>query len=214
MDAGILPVKSPTRAKQRLAPDFSPSERHNIALALFEDALDLCESSGFLDWWVVSDDADVLQVAADRGLDTVRDRGAGLNAAIEMAVSVVLEAGATSVTTIPSDVPLAWRGDLMDLIDTGATSDVVVVPSQRDGGTNALYLSPPDLMEPRFGDGSLSRHMALAEEKALRCALLPLPRLALDIDTVDDVREFLSRPQPSPGRTAQVLSEIRIAAAD
>jgi 2-phospho-L-lactate/phosphoenolpyruvate guanylyltransferase len=214
MDAGILPVKHPARAKQRLAPSFSPAERHRVAHALFEDALDLCESTDFLTWWVVSDDPDVLEAAGRRGFRTVEDPGEGLNTAVRVAVSVALDAGANSVTTVPSDVPLAWRGDLVDLIDTGATSDVVVVPSQRDGGTNALYLSPPDLMEPRFGEGSLARHIALAEENAYRCALLSLPRLALDIDTIDDVREFLSRPQPSPRRTMKVLSELEIPAVD
>jgi 2-phospho-L-lactate guanylyltransferase (CobY/MobA/RfbA family) len=109
---------------------------------------------------------------------------------------------------VPCDVPLAFKGDLVDLLDTGATSDVVVVPSERDGGTNGLYLNPPDLFAPRFGEGSLRRHIEIAEQKAVRCALLSLPRLALDIDTIEDVREFLAKPAHAASRTRDVLGGL------
>ncbi|MDQ3646452.1 MAG: hypothetical protein M3345_05885, partial [Actinomycetota bacterium] len=94
---------------------------------------------------------------------------------------------------------------LEDLLDTGATSDVVLVPSTRDGGTNALYLSPPDVITPRFGPASLQAHLALAERLKLRCALLDLPRMALDLDTIEDAGELLERPDHGNSRTVAVL---------
>jgi 2-phospho-L-lactate guanylyltransferase len=210
MDAGILPVKRLDQAKQRLSPDFTEPDRQRIARALLDDAFALCESVGFLTWFVASDDDDVLAAAANRGFEAVRDRGEGLNAAVGLAIDVARAAGAGSVTTIPCDVPLAYEGDLVDLLDTGATSDVVVVPSERDGGTNGLYVSPPDLLAPRFGEGSLRRHIDLAEQRSLRCALLSLPRLSLDIDTVQDVRDFLAKPAHAPSRTRDVLLEMEV----
>lgn len=214
MDAGILPVKSLDRAKQRLAGHFGPDERRRIAEAMFEDALDLCESAEFLTWWVVSDGMDVLERAAARGFSGVSDAGTGLNEAVLEGIAAAEAAGAGSVTVIPCDTPLAFRGDLLDLLDTGATSDVVVVPSEKDGGTNGLYLSPPGLLAPNFGEGSLRRHLALAESAGYRCALLSLPRLALDIDTVEDVRDFLARPRHAPNHTSAVLEELQEKAAD
>ena len=214
MDAGILPVKRLDQAKQRLSPDFSAQDRRRIARALLEDALALCHSVTFLTWFVVSDDEGVLSAAADRGFETVPDRGDGLNAAVGLAIEVARAAGAGSVTTIPCDVPLAFEGDLVDLLDTGATSEVVVVPSERDGGTNGLYISPPDLLAPRFGEGSLRRHIELAEQRTLRCALLSLPRLSLDIDTIEDVREFLAKPAHAPSHTRDVLQEMNLPSKD
>ena len=206
MDAGILPVKSLERAKQRLSTHFDASERRRIAAALLEDALALCETVDFLRWWVVTDGAEVVEIAGERGFRTVSDPGRGLNAALDAAIAVAVDAGAASVTVIPCDAPLAFRGDL---VDTGATSEIVLVPSERDGGTNGLYLSPPDLLQPRFGEGSLRRHLDVAERHGYRCALLSLPRLALDIDTIDDVRDYLGRPKHGPSRTAAVLEELR-----
>lgn len=212
MDAGLLPIKRLDRAKTRLGPVFSEAERRAIATALMDDAFELCASVDFLRWWVVSDDTTVLQHAAGRGFATIHDGGSGVNEAVKQGVKEVLAEGATSVTVIPSDVPLAWKGDLRDLLDTGATSDVVVVPSQSDGGTNGLYLSPPDIVEPHFGPSSLKRHIASAGERKLRCSILPLARLALDIDRIEDVDAYLGRSRHAANRTSDVLERLRSSA--
>ncbi len=209
MDAGLLPVKRLNEAKGRLAPHLDAAERRRLAEALLQDALSLCESVEFLHWWVVSDDPYVLQEAEARGLTAFEDPGEGLNAALSAALAAVAGAGAESATVIPADAPLAFRGDLLDLLDTGATSEIVLVPSERDGGTNALYMSPPTLLQPNFGEGSLRLHLAQAERGARRCALLSLPRLALDIDTIEDVRDFLARPKQAPTKTSLVLEDLQ-----
>ena len=208
MDAGILPVKRIDQAKGRLSTHFDDGQRARIAGALVADALELCSSVEFLRWWVVSDDEEVLSTAASLGLGTVEDPGEGLNPAVEAAIAVALKEGAESVTVIPSDVPLAFSGDLVDLLDTGATSDIVLVPSERDGGTNGLFMRPPDLLQPNFGPGSLQNHLQTAEQASLRCALLSLPRLSLDIDTVEDVRAYLAKPKHTETNTSRVLDEL------
>ncbi len=209
MDAGLLPVKRFSRAKRRLGAELEPDERALVARALWEDALDLCAGADFLTWWVVSDDPELGAEASDRGFAAVRDRGEGLNAALRDGIEAVNAAGAESVTVLPCDVPLTREDDLRDLLDTGATSDVVVVPSGRDGGTNGLYLAPPDLIPPQFGPASLQAHLTLARGRQCRWSVLPLPRLTLDIDTPADVRALLARPPEEDGRTAKVLRGLR-----
>lgn len=208
MDAGLLPVKRLDRAKQRLVPHVTEAERAEIARALLDDALALCESATMFEWWVVSDDPAVRALAAGQGFQIAEDPGRGLNAALTSGIEAVMAAGARSVTIIPADIPLAWSGDLQDLHDTGATSDVVVVPS-RDGGTNALYLSPGDVLRPRFGEFSFKAHLAEAERLGKRCSMLALPRLELDIDTIEDIDAYLARPKPVETRSSVVLTGIR-----
>ena len=202
-------MKPLAEAKTRLGAVFDEPARAAVARALLDDALALCVSAPFLTWWVISRDPEVLSQARDRGLRTIEEQGAGLNDAVTQAVAVVRGAGASSVTVIPVDVPLAWAGDLQDLLDTGATSDTVVVPAARGGGTNALYLAPPDLMPPRFGPSSLKAYLSAAEAGGHRCTILALPRLALDIDTVADVDTYLARPKPASGATQRLLERLR-----
>ena len=209
MDAALVPVKALARAKSRLAGHFAPNERLAVARALLEDTFTLAESASFLSWWIVSPDPVVEELARSRGVATAPDPGRGLNPALDAGIATLVAEGATSVSIIPCDVPLAWSGDLHDLLDTGATSDVVVVPSGTDGGTNALYLSPPDVLAPHFGEGSLKAHLEEAEARRARCSILALDRLALDIDTIEDVDAFLARPNRFPSKTGEVLERLR-----
>ncbi len=210
MDAGILPVKRLADAKQRLGEHFSDEARIQIARALLEDALKLCRSSsGFLTWWVVSDDPTVLDRGAAYGCFGIKDESETLNGAIAYATRKIEAEGATSVTIIPCDTPLAYEGDLRDLVDTGEQSDMVLVPSERDGGTNAIYMRPPTLMDPHFGPQSLNAHMSLAGRMGMRCSMLVLPRLGLDIDTIEDVDNFLKRDTLETSATSRVLKSLR-----
>lgn len=208
MDAGLLAVKRLDTAKSRLWPRFGDDERLLIANALFEDALALCASTTHLKWWVVSDDQEVIERALHAGLETMRDEGTGLNDAVLTAARALSALGASSVTVLPSDIPLATSEDLLDISDTGEVSDVVVVPSEGDGGTNALYLGPPEVIAPRFGAGSLVQHVRAAEVARLRCSVLPLERLELDLDTPEDIDRFLETDPGSGSQTAALLRRL------
>jgi 2-phospho-L-lactate guanylyltransferase len=207
MDAGLVPIKSLSRAKERLSSRYDQAQRTRIARALLQDVLALTDSFPDLEWWFVTDDVDVVREVESHGR-VVRQESGGLNEGLKLAIEQIARAGALSVTVIPADAPLAWKGDLQDLLDTGATSDVVLVPSHRDGGTNGLYLSPPDLIIPRFGPGSLSAHLAQAEGVGVRCSLLELPRLGLDIDDEADVDHFLDQPRADQTNAGRVLAEL------
>jgi 2-phospho-L-lactate guanylyltransferase len=205
MDAGILPVKALVRAKRRLSASFGDDERVAIADVLLESAFDVLQGSDFLRWWVVTDDDAVDERASERGFEVVRDRGAGLNDALKIAIAHVSEAGAKSVTVLPADVPLTVPEDLLDVVDTGATSEVVVVPARTGGGTNALYVRPPDLIEPAFGPGSLAAHVRAAEAEGARCSILRLPRMELDVDTPEDL-ELLIEVGGGPSAAALIAA--------
>ena len=215
MLAGVLPIKQLQRAKQRLSEVLSGEERISLARALANDSLALAAQIGELDWWVVSDDAEILALADSLGFTALQDAGADLNEALTAAAAALEQQGAEAMLILPTDIPLARPDDIADILDTGATSEVVVVPSLGDGGTNALYLEPPKLLEPRFGPASLETHLRAADDKGVRCALLDLPRVSLDIDTADDVRTFLDR-APQTGETIAFLEPLaeRFAQAD
>jgi 2-phospho-L-lactate guanylyltransferase len=206
VDAGLLPVKELAVAKQRLASAFSDEHRIQVSRALLQDALDLCGKTPFLHWYVITGDAEVAAEARSRDLDVVEDPGSGLNDALAAGIATAKAAGAKTITILPSDVPLATADDVRDLFDTGATSDIALVPSHSDGGTNALFLSPPDALTPRFGPASLTAHLKEGEAGGLRCSILGLERLALDVDTPEDARALVEIGGES--RTVEILRRL------
>jgi 2-phospho-L-lactate guanylyltransferase len=210
MDAGLLPVKHLARAKGRLGPALTDHDRYVIARGLFDDALELCRRVERVQWWVVSDDAGVRDAARAAGLGILEDPGGGLNTAVRLALDSPTVAQADSVVVVPADVPLATEAEMDDLLDTAATSDVVIVPSARDGGTNGLYMTPPGIIRPSFGPASLAAHMKSAEEAELRCSILELPGLGLDIDRVEDIETFLQDPAAPATATGRALAGLGV----
>ncbi|MDQ3662658.1 MAG: 2-phospho-L-lactate guanylyltransferase [Actinomycetota bacterium] len=213
MDTGILPVKSLEAAKQRIADQLGDEARRALAGALLDDALVLCAAADWIRWWVVTADPVVERRARRAGLGVIEDPGGGLNPALRAGVAYAGDRGATSITILPADVPLGTRADLLDIFDVGATSDMVVVPALRDGGTNALYMSSVGLIEPAFGPHSLQAHLAHASAARLRCSILRLPRLELDIDRADDLTDFLKSPEAAETAAGRVAAHWTVAPA-
>ena len=207
MDAGLLPVKPLTEAKRRLGPAFDARARRRIARALLEDALELCRATGGLRWSVVTADEETAALARGAGLGVFPDHHRSLNLALSEALRALSAGGARSATVVLADLPLARPEDVQDILDTGETSDVVVVPSGSDAGTSALHLRPPELLRPRFGAGSLRAHVLEAERRSLRCSILSLPRLALDIDTAADL-QALREAAGAETHTGRALQEL------
>jgi 2-phospho-L-lactate/phosphoenolpyruvate guanylyltransferase len=206
VDAGLLPVKSLGEAKHRLGTSLGERARRALADALLQDALDLCRSTSGLEWFAVTGDPEVARRARGAGIGVLPDDRHSLNGSLAAALRGLSERGVRSATVLPADVPLASSEDVLDIMDTGEVSDVVVVPSASDGGTNALHLRPPALIRPAFGPGSFRAHVQAAERLSLRCSILELVRVMLDIDTVADLETLRGREASS--HTARALDQL------
>ncbi|MCL4245962.1 MAG: hypothetical protein KJ002_12680, partial [Candidatus Dadabacteria bacterium] len=55
-----------------------------------------------------------------------------------------------------------------------------------------ILRNPPDAFPSRFGDDSFRKHKGEAADRGVRVESLENPRIALDIDHPEDLREFLS----------------------
>lgn len=204
----MVPIRSPKHAKTRLALTIGERERAALVVALIDDILTLAHSCDLARWFVVTDDLQVEKIASSAGIGVIRDAGDGLNEALSGAASYLLDAGFASMVVLPMDLPLATCEDVGRILEVGETSDVVVVPSIGDGGTNALYLSPPDSMRSQFGAKSLLAHVDAAEHKGLRVTVLPIDNLACDLDSADDVTTILRTGHGRTGATLDLLGTL------
>jgi 2-phospho-L-lactate guanylyltransferase len=187
----ILPVKSFGAAKQRLAPALGAGSRQALAQAMFSDVLSsLRRVPGLDSVVVVTADRVAESAAVGERVQVLRDtEQAGQSAAAALGVDYALGRGFDRVLLVPGDTPLLDPGEVAGLMRRGhdRALGVVIVPDRHGEGTNALLLSPPDAIEPAFGPGSCERHAALARAAGVGCSVEPVPTLALDVDTGQDL---------------------------
>ncbi|MBV9506912.1 MAG: 2-phospho-L-lactate guanylyltransferase [Acidobacteriia bacterium] len=190
----ILPVKNPNHAKQRLEGFLPAAIRSALARLMYEQTLEtLCQAPGIDRVAVVTSDHEIAAHARSLGSlvfeeATQQSHSASADAACLHAIAL----GATTVLLVPIDVPLATAEDFTELA-ASARPGVVIVPSADQTGTNALVRTPPDVIESRFGPGSLRAHLDQARSRGVPAEVLRLPGLMFDIDTPEDVEEFLAR---------------------
>ncbi len=192
--AAILPVKSLDQAKQRLRSGLAPHDRRALVEAMFADALVALGRVPEIDRIiVVSGDRVAQRIAGGYGANIVEDDERGHNAAATAGIRAVLEDGIERVLLVPGDCPMLAPNDIKALLahESGERS-VLIVPDRHGTGTNALLLTPPDVLVPSFGPDSCRRHLANASAADIPAEVVELDTLALDIDTTDDL-EALQR---------------------
>jgi 2-phospho-L-lactate guanylyltransferase len=209
--AAVLPVKSFSRAKQRLGEAIGVREREELAAAMVADVLDaLAAVHEIDDVVVVTAEPLAARAAEDAGAIVVDDpEEAGQSAAAARGVDTALVRGAGRVLLVPGDCPAIDPREVSALL--GRRGGVVIVPDRHGSGTNALLLAPPDAVAPSFGAGSLARHAARARAAGATVKVRDVPSLGLDVDTPDDLaalRVALSaRPAVAP-RTRELLERL------
>jgi 2-phospho-L-lactate/phosphoenolpyruvate guanylyltransferase len=187
----VLPVKRFSAAKQRLDGGISDGTRRALTEAMVTDVLIALRRAKLVDEvLVVSGEHAAVALAAGYDAAAVIDDpdDAGHSSAAVRGVQAAMERGATRVLLVPGDCPALDPVELDELLDRAETApDVLVVPDRHGSGTNALVLTPPDVIRPAFGPGSRERHEQLAAEAGAGCEVVGIQTLGLDVDTLDDL---------------------------
>ncbi len=211
--AAILPVKSFTRAKQRLGESVADPLRLALAEAMARDVLAaLAATEGLSTSYVVTREPRAAAAASENGALVVADESeTGQSAAAQLGVSTALRDGFERVLLVPGDCPALDPVELAELLAAHALAgpEVVVLADRHGTGTNGLLLAPPRAIEPSFGPGSCERHLDLARAAGVACRVAASSSLSLDIDTGEDLgalREVLATIEGRAPRTRAVLA--------
>lgn len=190
----ILPVKGFSEAKQRLSERLASGSRRALAQAMFSDVLAALRHVQDIDAViVVSADATAQAAAAAQRVTVVEDRAqAGQSPAAAIGIAHAIETGFDRAVLVPGDTPLLDPAELDDLLRRSAADGIAVaiVPDRHGTGTNALVLHPPLALAPSFGPGSLERHVQDAAQAGVSHRVDPVPSLAHDVDTPEDLADL------------------------
>ena len=198
----VVPLRGVESGKSRLGQALDAEEREVLVLGLLGRTLDVLAAWPLAQRvYLVTGDAVTGELArrAQPALTVLGEpRDGGLNAALRAARDAAAAAGATAVLMLPADLPLldvAALDRLLDGADAALAAGkghalVVVAPADARGGTNALLVSPPNLVEPSFGESSLAAHLLAAARADATVQLVIDPALGFDLDTPDDLERL------------------------
>lgn len=192
----VVPVKDMTLAKSRLAPQFGPTFRRQLAEAMLDDVLAALTASGVLaDVTLVTIDPTARAMALKWGAhvleDGARDGHTGAVAAA-MRHFCTTHAG---ILTVPGDIPLVTPDEVRLLVGGhGKAPAFSIVPAHDHRGSNAILMSPVTAIPLTFGNDSFLPHLATARSLGIEPRIVPLAGIGLDIDNTDDLRRLIDRP--------------------
>jgi 2-phospho-L-lactate guanylyltransferase len=210
----ILPVKRFGIAKFRLGDELSGGTRRALAESMVTDVLmALRRTKAVSEVLLVTSEPAAEAIGRGYGATVlVDDREEGQSVATLIGIAHAMEAGAPRVLLVPGDTPALDPGELAELLDRPITGRSVVIVADRHGtGTNALLLTPPDVIEPSFGPDSRARHEKAAAEAGVPCTVEEVPTLALDVDTAEDLAQLriaLANRRGGAAHTRGMLSRL------
>jgi 2-phospho-L-lactate guanylyltransferase len=213
----VLPVKELGRAKARLGETgIGPAARVALATGMLMDVMEALDRTRLVDdVVVVSSDRQVEVLARSYGNQVIPDDPAGGHSeAAQLGIEWAAEDGAFHALVLAGDTPAIDDGEIDALLRrAGDGPEVVIVPDRHGDGTNALLLTPPEVMAPSFGPGSCERHQRLAREAGAEVSVDEVESLLLDVDTAEDLEALAhglaAAPRERAMHTRNAISSMR-----
>jgi len=195
------------KSRKRLFAAFSPEQSKLLSAAMLEDVLTALKSSVVHEVVVVGTDSDVREVAEKCGATFLPIERAGLNPAVKKAIAWCIEKKADAVLILPANIPLVSFSDIDKMVALGyQESSVVLCPSLK-GGTSAVLLNPPNLVQAQFGQGSFFKLVKEAIDKDVALKFYSSRETAFDMDSEEDLGKLLEIKNNTVSK--RIFEEIR-----
>lgn len=177
----LVPIKSFTDAKRRLAHKFDPEQREMLARKMAARVLAAADPFRVS---VVCDDDDVADFAVAHGAEVIWCSEDGLNPAVATGVAHLRERDVTQVVVSHADLPFA--SSFSELV---GWDGVTLVPDRHRRGTNVAVVDTRIGFEWSYGPGSLARHRSEALRLGQPLRVTPIASLAWDVDLPADLTD-------------------------
>ena len=187
----IVPVKNFESGKSRLASLLTVEERIKLSELFLDCTLNtLTNTSVISNVVVVSSDKRAEAIAKIYNAKFLQEKkDQGVNAAVALADVYISEYAVDATIVIPQDLPLLLPEDIERICTSAQEHEkcLVICPSLRFDGSNALLRRPPLLITTNYDNDSYNVHIKKAKASNAIIKIIKTKRIMIDIDTVEDV---------------------------
>ncbi|NKC12183.1 MAG: NTP transferase domain-containing protein [Gammaproteobacteria bacterium] len=210
---GVIPLKDPGSAKQRLAGALSQEEREGLFRAMVRDVLAALHRAALVGGvLLVTNDGQFGELGIQLGMDVMTEpSNDGHTEAVNRGLHAIMARGIDTVFTMPGDIPTVSSAEIDQLLSAHCPAHgpapasiaapisadppaVTIAPAGDELGTNGIVLSPPSAIRLRFGDNSFFLHLNSARAAGIEPTVVTLPGFALDVDHPRDLKAFCATP--------------------
>lgn len=200
----LIPVKHFSTAKSRLCTGGAEVYRVELAQKLAHNAYVM--AAKYAQPTLISESPAVHAWARQNSLRVLSPPGRGLNVSLFQAISELRTLGLCEYVIVHSDV-VSVAGLERHL--KAVTSGQGAVTADRHGvGTNVLGLPSQARFWFHYGSSSFADHQKELADLGLQVEIISDARLALDLDTVDDLELVLQTASELDGALRQLLGKI------
>lgn len=211
----LVPLKTLTLAKSRLAAVLTPAERSALVAAMARDVLHaLVMHRDIESVTLLSSDPAAEALATDCGARFIAEDElgeTGLNSAVAQSVGLLADAGAESVLVAHGDVPALQAADIDAAIsvyrDTGS---LVIGTDEQRCGSNLMLFGVDAVPQFQYGASSCALHEQWAQDNDRPATVLQRPGMALDVDHPGDLQQLVGHPFLG-GHSRDLLSQSGLA---
>ena len=185
----IIPVKSFSRAKSRLALSLEKTEL--LCELMLDEVLQTISASKKIDSTIiVSRDQSAFNIGKKYHVVEIFDElESGVNNAISLADDYISDSEFNTSIIFPQDIPFFDIDDIDNLFSFyQKKNSVIIVPSRHFNGTNSLLRNPTNVMNTRYDEGTYKSHLDQAKSNNIDVSLVLIQHLMLDIDTYNDIK--------------------------
>jgi 2-phospho-L-lactate guanylyltransferase len=208
----LVPVKRFESSKSRLGAVLSINERIKLSELLLINTISvLKKSSAISNIVVVSSDERAMEIARRtdaKFLKEAKDRG--VNAAIAVADDYSSENRAHATLVIPVDLPFLTATDVNMVCRKAKSPErcLVISPSLRYDGSNALLRKPSRLLKTHYDEDSFNAHLRAATQFGIPIKVVLSQRIMKDLDSIEDIKNLMNQRVTNPP-VAYLKSKVR-----
>lgn len=186
--AAIIPVKTFSRAKTRLG--LPQDKTEELCTIMLDEVLSVLSGSEHISKTVlVSKDETAFKIG--RKYNTVEifdEHEKGVNEAVALAERYLVNNGTDTSVVFPQDIPMIMPQDVTTLLTfQKLPNSMLVVPSRKFDGTNALVRNPVNVVETHYDEDSYKIHLTTGKSRGIRTSFVLINRIMWDVDDKSDI---------------------------